>query len=179
VNSNDLIKLLNRGCTGGLAAIREVVHLQPADGAGGKIFPPTYADGTYAFEKRMIDGTAVDTVLLDSVQSVANRLTGSGMPTPPTRSNVERLFISFRRPSGTLRLRLQANICMPGREIPAPGSSSISNGVAFMAKSREARRRAKCPDGTPDRLPSSPHMLSFAAIRTRSARHRAFIFRIT
>jgi hypothetical protein len=28
-------------------------------------------------------------------------------------------------------------------------------------------------------FPSSPHKLSFAAIRTRSARQRAFIFRIT
>jgi CRISPR-associated protein Csb1 len=47
--------------------------LQPIDGEGGKIFPPTYSDGAYAFEKRVRDGQEVQTVLLDSVQSSANR----------------------------------------------------------------------------------------------------------
>ena len=74
MSPTDLFKLLYRGCSGGIAAIREIVKLQPADGPGGKIFPPTYADATYAFEKRIINGAHIETVLLDSAQSVSNRL---------------------------------------------------------------------------------------------------------
>lgn len=59
---------------GSAAAVRLRVKLQPAGGAGAKVFPPTYAGGVYATEKRLIDGKAVECVLLDSVQSQANRL---------------------------------------------------------------------------------------------------------
>ena len=62
------------------AAIRRVQRLQPAGGAGDKLFPPTYpGEGRnpsprHVFERRHIDGKAVWTVLVDSVQSQANRL---------------------------------------------------------------------------------------------------------
>ena len=70
---DELIEVLNRGCRGELTAIRSVTRLQPAGGVGDKVFPPTYEGGSYAFEKRVMNGQAVDTVLLDSVQSQANR----------------------------------------------------------------------------------------------------------
>jgi CRISPR-associated protein Csb1 len=54
-------------------ALRSLVQLRPAGGDNDKIFPPTYAGGDYATEIRRIDGEAVDCVLLDSVQSQANR----------------------------------------------------------------------------------------------------------
>lgn len=73
MNADELIQTLNRGCRGELTAIRSITKLQPAGGAGDKVFPPTYADGTYAFETRILDGQRVETVLLDSVQSQANR----------------------------------------------------------------------------------------------------------
>jgi CRISPR-associated protein Csb1 len=73
MTSNELVQLLNRGCQGNYTAIRSVTHLLPTGGAGDKVFPPTYADGAYAFETRIIDGNRVETVLLDSVQSQANR----------------------------------------------------------------------------------------------------------
>jgi CRISPR-associated protein Csb1 len=56
------------------AAIRRVQKLQPVAGAGDKIFPPTYAGGVYAVEDRRINGVVVRCVLLDSVQSQANRM---------------------------------------------------------------------------------------------------------
>jgi len=59
------------------AAIRIITELQPIGGTGDKIFPPTYEGGEYATERRKVrtdTGIAeVDTVLLDSVQSQANR----------------------------------------------------------------------------------------------------------
>jgi len=58
------------------AAARCRVTLQPAAGEGTKVFPPTYAGAVYATEKRRIPGyeQPVDCVLLDSVQSQANRM---------------------------------------------------------------------------------------------------------
>ena len=61
------------------AAIRTITLLQPAGGAGDKVFPPTYAVSDhaktkYAVETRRIDGDEVQTVLLDSVASQANRM---------------------------------------------------------------------------------------------------------
>jgi CRISPR-associated protein Csb1 len=59
------------------AAFRRCRKLQPAGGAGDKIFPPTYPgkEGPiHVFERRRIDGQDVVCVLIDSVQSQANRL---------------------------------------------------------------------------------------------------------
>jgi CRISPR-associated protein Csb1 len=58
------------------AAARSRVALQPAGGEGTKVFPPTYAGAVYATEKRRVPGhpEPVDCVLLDSVQSQANRM---------------------------------------------------------------------------------------------------------
>jgi CRISPR-associated protein Csb1 len=58
------------------AALRCRATLQPAAGEGTKVFPPTYAGAVYATEKRRLSGykDPVDCVLLDSVQSQANRM---------------------------------------------------------------------------------------------------------
>lgn len=50
--------------------------MQPAGGPGDKVFPPTFAGAVYAIEKRRIPGREqpVRCVLLDSVQSQANRM---------------------------------------------------------------------------------------------------------
>ncbi|MBP5232780.1 MAG: type I-U CRISPR-associated protein Cas7 [Planctomycetes bacterium] len=55
-------------------ALRCRRRMQPADGNGGKVFPPTYEGGKYALEQRLIDGVKTDCVVLDSVQSQANRV---------------------------------------------------------------------------------------------------------
>jgi CRISPR-associated protein Csb1 len=70
------------------AALRRRQRLQPVGGKGDKIFPPTYppsedmkrllgernAPPRHIFERRRIDGAEVWCVLIDSVQSQANRL---------------------------------------------------------------------------------------------------------
>jgi CRISPR-associated protein Csb1 len=58
-----------------MSAQRAIVKLMPAGGDGDKVSPPTHEGGKYAFEERVVDGRSdVKTVLLDSVQSQANRL---------------------------------------------------------------------------------------------------------
>lgn len=68
------LDVVKQAVAGTAAAFRRVVELQPAGGQGDKVFPATYKSGKYAFEKRRIDVEIVDCVLLDSVQSQANRM---------------------------------------------------------------------------------------------------------
>lgn len=78
VQLEDLKKLIE----GDAVAIRGRALLEPAGGAGDKVFPPSHsvdknekrAGAKYAFETRRRDGHDVVCVLLDSVQSQANRM---------------------------------------------------------------------------------------------------------
>ena len=70
---------IREALAGKAAAFRSVTEYQPAGGPGDKVFPPTYLGGSgeggiYATEQRYIDGADVSCVLLDSVQSQANRM---------------------------------------------------------------------------------------------------------
>jgi len=74
---------LKRFVAGDTVAIRGTATLEPAGGPGDKVFPPTHAvddnnnkkpGAKYAFETRRIDGHYVMCVLIDSVQSQANRM---------------------------------------------------------------------------------------------------------
>jgi CRISPR-associated protein Csb1 len=61
------------------AAVRILTRLAPVGGPGDKVFPPTYKhpntdQSLYACEARRLDGREVQTVLLDSVASQANRI---------------------------------------------------------------------------------------------------------
>ena len=67
---------LHQAVSGSAAAFRCRRRLQPAGGEGDKVFPPTFAGAVYAIEQRRVPGrdTPVTCVLLDSVQSQANRM---------------------------------------------------------------------------------------------------------
>jgi CRISPR-associated protein Csb1 len=74
---------LRNGVAGDVAGIRCRTVLEPLGGPGDKVFPPTYgvpdtAETKYATEKRYVPssggGSVVDSVVLDSVASQANRL---------------------------------------------------------------------------------------------------------
>lgn len=73
---------LKQFVAGDIVAIRGTATLEPAGGPGDKIFPPTHAvddknkkpGAKYAFETRRIGGQDVTCVLIDSVQSQANRM---------------------------------------------------------------------------------------------------------
>lgn len=65
---------LRKAVGGDASAFRIVTDLDPAGGDGDKVFPPTYQGSVYAYETRIVNGEKVRCVLLDSVQSQANRL---------------------------------------------------------------------------------------------------------
>lgn len=69
------LEVLQNAVASHAAGFRCITEYQPLGGAGDKVFPPTYEGGKYATEKRVIEGgEVVDCVLLDSVQSQANRM---------------------------------------------------------------------------------------------------------
>jgi CRISPR-associated protein Csb1 len=70
------LEQLQKAVDGTAAAFRCRTELQPAGGEGDKVFPPTYAGAVYATEQRRVPGREdpVECVLLDSVQSQANRM---------------------------------------------------------------------------------------------------------
>lgn len=70
---------LHEAVAGTGVGIRSKMELQPLGGPGDKVFPPTYGvadseETKYAVEKRRVNGESVDSVVLDSVASQANRL---------------------------------------------------------------------------------------------------------
>ncbi len=67
---------LSKAVSGTAAAFRCRRRLQPGGGEGDKVFPPTFAGAVYAVEQRRVAGREqpVTCVLLDSVQSQANRM---------------------------------------------------------------------------------------------------------
>jgi CRISPR-associated protein Csb1 len=77
-----ILEKLSQLVAGDAVAIRGTATLEPAGGPGDKIFPPTHAvddknkkpGAKYAFETRRIGGQDVTCVLIDSVQSQANRM---------------------------------------------------------------------------------------------------------
>jgi CRISPR-associated protein Csb1 len=73
------LSALTEAVAGGAVAIRSVTRLAPAGGPTDKVFPPTYVKDKqsvtkYAIETRKVEGRDVETVLLDSVASQANRI---------------------------------------------------------------------------------------------------------
>lgn len=66
------LDVLRAAVAGDYAAIRRITKLMPA--GDPKLYPPTYEGGEYATEIRKVNGKEIRTVLLDSVQSQANRM---------------------------------------------------------------------------------------------------------
>lgn len=143
MTSDQFIPILNRACEGEIAAMRAITTLQPVDGVGAKIYPPTYADGAYAFEDRMINGTVVKTVLLDSVQSQANRFE-------------EALFFAYRSQS----------LQMPVFEMNVPGHETITS-LTVPHRVHDAILRDSLWGGKPFR--ESEHGQRLVAARTWNA----------
>lgn len=144
MTAEQLINVLNRGCQGGLSAIRSITRLVPSGGLGEKVFPPTYADATYAFETRMVNGVKVESVLLDSVQSQANRF----------EEALQEAYRSGRVPMPVFELTVAghdiSSLTVPHRVHDAILRDSLWNGVAFR-ESEDGKRlvNARAWNATP------------------------------
>ena len=155
------------------AAFRRIRRLQPIGGKGDKIFPPTYPgesrgdDPRHVFERRRIDGGDVWCVLIDSVQSQANRLEealllaaeGEGGRDPVPIPHVTVDFCD----AGLEPLERITSLDAPHRIYDAILRDSLLDGIPFM-QSEEGRRlvAAKSADAT-SLLEISPTALVFGA----------------
>ena len=155
------------------AAFRRISRLQPIGGRGDKIFPPTYPGERnnnpprHVFERRRIDGRDVWCVLIDSVQSQANRLEEAllaaadgergGEPVP-----MPYVTVDFRG-AGLEPLERITSLDAPHRVYDAILRDSLLDGVPFM-QSDEGRSLAVAkPADASALLEVSPTALVFGA----------------
>lgn len=118
--------------SGGGAAFRRITRLMPAGGPGDKVFPPTYEGGKYAVENRVFDGgEPVDCVLLDSVQSQANRMELALLEAVRSGS-IELPLLTVRFDDPRLRKRFTVtSLEAPHRMADALLRDSLCDGVVF------------------------------------------------
>lgn len=157
---------LKEAVKGSAAAFRCRRRLQPAGGEGDKVFPPTFAGAIYAIEQRRVSGREgpVACVLLDSVQSQANRMElalqeaiDAGKVTMPI------LVVDFsdHGPTGDIEADKQAgklidavgkvtSLQVPHRLADAILRDSELNGVAFRASTKgRALNQVSLANATP------------------------------
>lgn len=171
------------------AGIRRRRILQPMGGKGDKIFPPTYpadkdnqppnpADGdnrppVHAFEKRWIEGSEVTCVILDSVQSRANRLEAA-LLAASDRGDIKIPYVELEFTDSDLREEIGRNgrltsLDVPHRIFDAAFRDSLLEGTPFMSSGLGQRlARSKISNATAV-LEVSPHTLLFGAWHTQGA----------
>ncbi len=150
------------------AAFRRRRRLQPVGGKGDKIFPPTYPGAgsskpppRHVMEIRLVDGNQVACVLIDSVQSQANRLeeallhaaTAGHIPLP-------RLVVDFAS-SGLNTVPSISSLEAPHRIFDAILRDSLLDGEAFRESPLGQRIRQATTHDATSILESSPTALLF------------------
>ncbi|HEX5326397.1 MAG TPA: type I-U CRISPR-associated RAMP protein Csb1/Cas7u, partial [Acetobacteraceae bacterium] len=157
------------GAVDNAAAFRRRRTLQPAGGRGDKIFPPTYpgegrnAAPRHVFETRRLDGENVVCVLIDSVQSQANRLEEVLLSSARAgQIGLPRLVVDFPS-SGLNAVPEISSLEAPHRIYDAILRDSLLGGVAFRESDVGKRiRQATMHDATAI-LEVSPTALLFGA----------------
>lgn len=151
------------------AALRRRRRLQPAGGPGDKLFPPTYPSEEkngpprHVFETRRIDKQDVTCVLIDSVQSQANRLEEALLEAAKAqRIRLPRVVVEFSR-SGLNSVPDISSLDAPHRIFDAILRDSLLDGMPFRESGIGERvRQAKSHDATAI-LEVSPTALLFGA----------------
>lgn len=151
------------------AAVRRRQRLQPVGGKGDKIYPPTYpgeGDNTppvHVFEKRRIDGREVACVLIDSVQSQANRLEESLLAAVNSGAlELPYLEVDFTD-AGMPDVGRITSLDAPHRVYDAILRDSLLDGKPFMQSEAGNRLRLAKPGNATALLELSPTALLFGA----------------
>ena len=158
------------------AAFRRVRRLQPIGGKGDKIFPPTYpppqgsprnAPPRHVFERRRIDGKDIWCVLVDSVQSQANRLEEALLAATEDEGDDGRMplpcvTVDFRG-TGLEPLERITSLDAPHRVYDAILRDSLLDDTPFMQSEEGRRLAAAKPADATALLELSPTALLFGA----------------
>ena len=152
-----------REAIGEHAAIRRLRRLQPAGGEGDKIFPPTYPGERrddpprHVFERRRMDGREVWCVLIDSVQSQANRLEEALLEAAVEDDGIQLPYVSVDfRDVGLQPLEQITSLDAPHRVYDAILRDSLLDGIPFMQSEQGRRLAAATPADATALLETSP-----------------------
>ena len=157
------------------AALRRVRRLQPVGGVGDKIFPPTYPPERsgrndpprHVFERRRLNGKEVWCVLVDSVQSQANRLEQALLAVVDEGNGNGRLLLPYVtvdfRDTGLAPLEQITSLDAPHRVYDAILRDSLLGGEPFMTSTEGRRLAAAKPADATALLELSPTALLFGA----------------
>lgn len=150
------------------AALRRRQILQPVGGKGDKIFPPTYpGEGRnpqprHVYEKRRVNGEDVWCVLVDSVQSQANRLEESLLAVISDGVPIPHVEVDFTE-AGLEGISRITSLDAPHRVYDAILRDSLYDGKGFMDSDVGQRlAKAKAEDASA-LLEISPTALLFGA----------------
>lgn len=161
------IDMLNRA-TNQEAALRRRQTLQPLGGKGDKIFPPIYpgegrnAPPRHVYERRRLNGADVWCVLVDSVQSQANRLEECLLDAIREGVSIPYVEVDFREAQldGLSKI---TSLDAPHRVYDAILRDSLYDGTPFMESELGKRlAKAKAEDASA-LLETSPTALLFGA----------------
>lgn len=165
-----------REAVGEDAAFRRVRRLQPVGGQGDKIFPPTYppprgsprnTPPRHVFERRRVEGGEVWCVLIDSVQSQANRLEEALLAATEEEGGEGPVPLPFVTVdfggAGLEPLERITSLDAPHRVYDAILRDSLLDGVPFMDSEAGHRLAAAKPADATVLLELSPSALLFGA----------------
>lgn len=131
------------------AALRRRQRLQPVGGKGDKFFPPTYpgevknSPPRHVFERRQLDGREAWCVLVDSVQSQANRMEESLLGLINDREGSIRIphaVVDFTG-SGLAGIEKITSLDAPHRVYDAIFRDSLLDGKPFLNKDTPLGKR--------------------------------------
>lgn len=151
------------------AAIRRRTRLVPVGGPGDKVFPPTYpGEGRnptpqHVFEQRRVDGETLWCVLLDSVQSQANRLEEALLESARRDAiALPRVVVDFRG-AGFGDLTEITSLDAPHRVFDAILRDSLLGDAPFMASDLGKRLQLATIRDATSIFEASPSALVFGA----------------
>ena len=155
------------------AAFRRVRRLQPIGGPGDKIFPPTYPPERHVFERRRVENGEVWCVLIDSVQSQANRLEEALLAATEEEGGEGPVPLPFVTVdfggAGLEPLERITSLDAPHRVYDAILRDSLLDGVPFMDSEAGHRLAEAKPADATALLELSPSALLFGAWHSQGA----------
>jgi CRISPR-associated protein Csb1 len=143
------------------AAFRRRRRLQPAGGPGDKLFPPTYpGEGNepprHVFERRRIDGASRVCVLVDSVQSQANRLEEALLRAAQEGAiSLPRVVVDFSGADLPKKVRDISSLDAPHRVFDAILRNALLGETPFSRCSTPSVRKRRSPSACAQRSASS------------------------
>ncbi len=150
------------------AAFRRISRLQPVGGPGDKLFPPTYPRARdndpprHVFERRRVNGEDTWCVLIDSVQSQANRLEEALLAAVENGLPLPHVTVDFRGKDLEPLVRI-TSLDAPHRVYDAILRDSLLGNERFMESSEGMRLAAAKPADATALLELSPTALLFGA----------------